>query len=212
MDNSTSAVSPEEIGRVAMQQEVKKRALSVVKRKLGHIFGTEEDSEVHQIAQDALNDVTMRLLSATHAGTTSLKVDEDVEETVGVAHPIARYLILGVSNYCAVRLQRWSVNNRKGNVSVRARYIIDTEGADDSEFWDQHVSHGENLGSVDDKRVDSLLTAKGVSGEDLELIKRNLAGWSFVDLAAEHGGTADKYRRRIQRALDKAGIDPALLG
>ncbi|WP_263283093.1 hypothetical protein [Marinobacter sp. F4216] len=44
------------------------------------------------------------------------------------------------------------------------------------------------------------------------MIKRNLAGWSYVDLAMENGGTADKYRRRIKRALDKAGIDPGLLG
>lgn len=211
MDNSTAAVSPEEIGRVAMSDDVKKRALSVVKRKMGHIFGTKADSEVHQIAEDALNHVTMRLLSATHAGTTSLKVDKDVEETVGVANPIARYLIKGVSNYCALRLERWSVNNRKGNVSVRARYIIDSEEADDSDYWDQHISHGENLGSVDDKRVDSLLAAKGISDDDLELIKRNLAGWSFVELATEFGGSSDKYRRRIQRALDKAGIDPKML-
>lgn len=211
MDYSTGSVSSEEIGRVAMHEDVKRRALSVVKKKLGHILGTGEGSEVHQVAEDALNEVTMGLLHATHAGTSSLKAEENDEKSGVLAHPVARYLVTGVANYCDIRLRRWSLNNEKGEVGARARYIIDSELADDSDYWDQHLSHSGSLASLDDDRVDSLLAAKGLSGEDIALIKRNLAGWSFVDLAAEYGGTADKYRRRIQRALDKADIDPELL-
>ena len=128
-----------------------------------------------------------------------------------MGHPVARYLMIGVVNYCNTRLKRWSFNNKQGETGARARYIIDSELADDSDYWDQHLSQSESLTSLDEERVDSLLSAKGLSGEDIILIKRKLAGWSFVDLAAQHGGTADKYRRRIQRALDKAGIDPDLL-
>ncbi|WP_226611463.1 hypothetical protein [Marinobacter nauticus] len=212
MDYSISTVSTEEIGRVAMHDDVKRRALSVVKKKLGHILGTGESSEVHQIAEDALNEVTMGLLNATHAGTTTLKSEEAVEERGILAHPVARYLMMGITNYCDTRLRRWSVNNEKGEVGRRARHIIESERADDSDYWDQHLSHTENLASLDNDRVDALLAAKGLSGEEIDLIKRNLAGWSFVDLAAEHGGTSDKYRRRIKRALDKAGIDSSLLG
>ncbi|WP_439531660.1 hypothetical protein [Marinobacter adhaerens] len=211
MDYSTGPVSTEEIGRVAMHDGVKQGALSVVKKKLGHILGTGRDSEVHQIAEDALNEVTVHLLNAIQAGTSSLKAEESDREADILKHPIARYLISGVAHYCNDRLKRWSVNNEKGQVGARARYIIDSELADDSDYWDQHLSHSGSLASLDDDRVDALLAAKGLSGEDIALIKRNLAGWSFVDLAAEYGGTADKYRRRIQRALDKADIDPELL-
>ena len=212
MDYSTGPVSTEEIGRVAMHDDVKQGALSVVKKKLGHILGTGRDSEVHQIAEDALNEVTVHLLNAIQAGTSSLKAEESDREVDILKHPVARYLISGVAHYCNDRLKRWSVNNEKGQVGARARYIIDSELADDSDYWDQPLSHSGSLASLDDDRVDALLEAKGLSGEDIALIKRNLAGWSFVDLAAEYGGTADKYRRRIQRALDKADIDPELLG
>ncbi|MDK9556081.1 hypothetical protein QQF73_00490 [Marinobacter sp. M216] len=212
MDYSTSTVSTEEIGRVAMHDDVKRRALSVVEKKLGHIFGTDKTSEVHQIAEDALNEVTMGLLNATHAGTTSLKAEETGVKPGSLANPVTRYLLAGVSNYCDIRLRRWSVKNEKGEVGRRARHIIRSELADDADYWDQHISHTESFGSLDNDRVDALLSAKGLSGEDIDLIKRNLGGWSFVELAAEYGGTADKYRRRFQRALYKAGIDSSLLG
>jgi DNA-directed RNA polymerase specialized sigma24 family protein len=120
--------------------------------------------------------------------------------------------MMGIANYCDTRLRRWSVKNEKGEVGRRARHIIDSELADDSDYWDQHLSHADSLDSLDAERIDALLVARGLSDEDIDLIKRNLSGWSFVDLAAELGGTADKYRRRIQRALDKADIDPDLLG
>lgn len=217
MDYSTSNVTTEEIGRIATHEDVTRRALSVVKKKLGRFFGKADSSEVHQVAEDALNEVTLRLLNAIDSGTTSLRVDEDAADEIGdqkgaMAHPVARYLMIGVVNYCNTRLTRWSLNNEQGETGARARYIIDSELADDSDYWDQHLSHSESLTSLDEERVDSLLSAKGLSGEDIILIKRKLAGWSFVDLAAQHGGTADKYRRRIQRALDKAGIDSDLLG
>ncbi|MET4028332.1 hypothetical protein ABIE59_003878 [Marinobacter sp. MBR-99] len=217
MDYSTSNVSTEEIGRIATHEDVKSRTLSVVKKKLGRFLGKTEDSEVHQVAEDALNEVTLRLLNAIDGGTTSLRVEEEAADEIGdqtgaLAHPVARYLLIGVANYCNTRLKRWSLNNDQGETGARARYIIDAELADDSDYWDQHLSHTESLASLDEERVDSLLSANGLSGEDIVLIKRKLEGWSFVDLAAQHGGTADKYRRRIQRALDKAGIDSDLLG
>lgn len=221
MENSVSAASAEEIGRISMHEKVQERAQKIVKKKLGQFFGKDGGSELHQIAEDALSSVTVGLLNAKKAGSTSLAVEADIEEEIeeeieiekkGVlADPIARYLLAGVTWYCNTRLRRWSLDNEKGEVGSRARYIIESDLADDSDYWDQHVSHTQSMAAMDSERIDALLSAKGVSREDIELIRRNLAGWSFVDLAAELGGTADKYRRRIQRSLDKAGIDPKLL-
>lgn len=218
MENAVSAASAEEIGRISLHEEVQERAQKIVKKKLGQFFGKDGGSELHQIAEDALSSVTVGLLKAKNTGSTELTVEAETEEEIGIetkgvlANPIARYLLVGVAWYCNTRLRRWSLENEKGKVGSRARYIIDSDLADDSDYWDQHLSHKGGLDSLDEERIDSLLLAKGVSTEDIDLIKQNLSGWSFVDLAAEHGGTADKYRRRIQRALEKAGINPDLLG
>ena len=50
MDYSTSNVSTEEIGRVATHEDVKSRALSIVKKKLGHFLGKADGSEVLSMA------------------------------------------------------------------------------------------------------------------------------------------------------------------
>ncbi len=207
-------VSAEDIATIATDTEVRAKALSVVKKKLGHILGTGLDSEVNQIAEDALNTVTVGLLNTCAEKAAPLVLEGHQEGDNILSHPIARYLIGGVYNYCNTRLKRWSGADEEGEVGTRARHHIkadDTGRADDAHFWDEHLSHEDSHDSIDHARVDALLSQRGVSEEDIALIKRNLAGWSFVELAEEFGGTADKYRRRIQRALDSAGIDFSLL-
>jgi hypothetical protein len=201
----------DEIAFIATSDEVKKAAFFTVGRKLGHIFGTRPESEVRQIAEDALNSVITGLLTAHAKKTTSLSMETQSEEAKTLSTPIARYLIGGVSNYCHTRLRRWSNENENGKTGTRARYYIDANRADDADFWDQHLSHEGGLDSLDQDRVNAILSSRGISEEDITLIKRNLAGWSFVDLAEDFGGTADKYRRRISRALESAGIDVNLL-
>lgn len=200
-------VSAEEIGLVATHADVKARALAIVKKKLGHLLGRGPNSEVREISEDALNTVTMSLLNACSENTTTLRAEQSQTQKKDLTNPVVRYLMSGVSNYCDTRLKRWSVGDENGEVGTRARYTIPKGRADDSEFWDQHLTDAGNLDSLDEERVDRLLSAKGVSEADIDLIKRNLAGWSFVELARELGGTEDKYRRRIRRALDTAGID-----
>lgn len=203
--------SRDEVARVAMRSEVKNKALSITKKKFGHIFGIGPASEVHQIAEDALNKVTLDLLKNCSDSAKSPDLEKQLKGPAIFNHPIARYLIKGVSNYCNTRLSRWSGENGKGQMGSRARHYINSDQADDADFWDQHLRHDGGLDSVDQERIDEMLSQRGMSEEDIALIKRNLAGWSFVDLAEEFGGTADKYRRRIHRALEAAGIDPKLL-
>jgi len=202
----------EKIARIATSEEVKEKALSIVKRKLGHLLGRGRTSEVHEIAEDALNSVATSLLQAHARKTSSLRIEAELEdETNKISNPIARYLIAGVSNYCSTRLRRWSTENEDGETGTRARYYITSEESDDPEFWDHLLNHADNLDFADKDRINALLSDRGVSEQDIALIERNLAGWSFADIAKQNGGTADKYRRRIQRALESAGIDHQLL-
>lgn len=210
--------SPADIADTAMHGYVKDEAFFVVKKKLGHLFGRGEGSEVKQISEDALNTVTTALLNARYQSYPVLekeesrprKKDNRSKEAV-LGHPVAKYVLTGVSHYCNTRLRRWSGSNEKGEAGSRARHQINSDLADDADFWDQHLSDTGSFDAVDGDRVDNILLERGVSSEDIDLIKCNLAGWSFVDLADQFGGTADKYRRRIHRALEAADIDIKLL-
>ena len=68
-------VSAEDIATIATDTEVRAKALSVVKKKLGHILGTGPDSEVNQIAEDALNTVTVGLLNTCAEKATPLMLE-----------------------------------------------------------------------------------------------------------------------------------------
>ena len=203
----------EKIADIATSEKVRKKARAVVDKKMGHFFGTGPGSEINQITEDALNSVITGLLSAHAEKTTSLTLETDSNGVKDLSAPIVRYLIGGVNNYCNTRLNRWSTNKNDEDreTGTRARYYIDSDLSDGADFWDQHLSHEDNLDSVDRERVEAMLFDRGVSSEDIVLIRRKLEGWSFVDLAGEFGGTPDKYRRRISRALEGAGIDIKLL-
>jgi len=215
---SVTALSPTEIADIAMDDYVRDQALSVVKKKLGHLLGKGEGSEVREISEDALNTVTTALLNACYQNSAvsereqsrpQKKDNKPKEEVLG--HPVAKYVLTGVSHYCNTRLRRWSGSNEEGEAGSRARQQITSTLADDADFWDQHMRDAGSFDAVDGDRVDKILLEKGVSSEDIDLIKCNLAGWSFVDLADQFGGTADKYRRRVHRALEAADIDIKLL-
>jgi hypothetical protein len=215
---SVTAFSPTEITDTAMNDYVKDQAFSVVRKKLGHLLGKGEGSEIREISEDALNTVTTALLNACYQNAPvsdkedsrpRKKDNRSKEEVLG--HPVAKYVLTGVSHYCNTRLRRWSGSNEEGEAGSRARQQITSTLADDADFWDQHMRDAGSFDAVDGDRVDKILLETGVSSEDIDLIKCNLAGWSFVDLAEQLGGTADKYRRRVHRALEAANIDIKLL-
>lgn len=215
---SVMTFSPTDIADNAMHDYVREAALAVARKKLGHLFGEGGGSEVREISEDALNSVTTALLNARYQSCPVLEKEEfrprkkdDRPKSEVLRHPVSKYVLTGVSHYCNTRLRRWSGSNEKGEVGSRARHQINSTLANDADFWDQHFSDTGGFDAVDGDRVDKILLEKGVSSEDIGLIKCNLAGWSFVDLADQFGGTADKYRRRIHRALEAAGIDSQLL-
>tara|TARA_R110001592_G_scaffold362333_1_gene675825 strand:- start:1822 stop:2427 length:606 start_codon:yes stop_codon:yes gene_type:complete len=196
-----------EIGRVAIDPRVKAMALRITRKKLGHILG----SEVRQVAEDALGDSIRALFQARENKTSGLQLEEAVPDEEILKHPVSKYLYTAVESYCNTRLTRWSHENEKGKLGSRARHVFGSDRPDSSDFWDQHMELEMNLAQLDAERVDALLSSRGLNDEDITLIKQSLSGWSYVDLANEYGGTPDKYRVKMKRALEKADINSKLL-
>jgi DNA-directed RNA polymerase specialized sigma24 family protein len=196
-----------EIGKVATDSRVKAMALRITRRKLGHILG----SEVQQVAEDALGDSIRALFQARDNQTSGLELEDPVPDEKILEHPVSKYLHTAVESYCNTRLTRWSHENEKGKLGSRARHVFDSDRPDSSDFFDQHMELETDLAQLDAERIDALLSSRGLDGEDIVLLKKSLSGWSYVDLADEYGGTPDKYRLKIKRAVEKADINSKLL-
>lgn len=199
-------ITDKEIGDVATDPAIKAMALEITKNKLGHILG----NELRQVAEDALGDSISGLFQARERGTTSFTADPGLEYEGIREHPVAKYLYVAIESYCNTRLERWSNENRRGKRGSRARQVFVSERPDGSDFWDQHFDAERDYDQIDLDRVDQLLSERGVRGDDIELLKLTLSGWSYVDLANKYGGTPDKYRVRVSRVLKKANIDNEL--
>jgi DNA-directed RNA polymerase specialized sigma24 family protein len=182
-------------------------ALRLTKRKLGHILG----SEIQQVAEDALGESIRKLFQARENQTSSLQLESGGSGDEILEHPVSKYLYTAVESYCNTRLTRWSHENEKGKLGSRARHVFESDQPDSSDFWDQHMELETDLAQLDAERIDALLSSRGLDDEGITLLKKSLSGWSYVDLANEHGGTPDKYRLKIKRALEKADIDSKLL-
>lgn len=200
-------ITDKEIGEVATNPAIKAMALEITNNKLGHILG----NELRQVAEDALGDSINGLFQARQNGTTSFTAASGVEYEDIREHPVAKYLYVAVESYCNTRLERWSNENKQGKRGSRARQVFVSDTPDGSDFWDQHLESERDYDQIDLERVDKLLSERGVSEDDIMLLKLSLAGWSYVDLASKYGGTPDKYRVRVGRVLRKANIDSELL-
>ena len=120
-------------------------------------------------------------------------------------HPLTLYVLKGVGRYCNTRLRRWSEKNEKGNYGVRARKVLENTHLE-NDFWDEIKSNSDGLHAYIDTKKQ--LLRLGLDEETIEYLLIKLSGYTFEDLAHEFGGTADKYRRRIERSLDAAGLPP----
>lgn len=200
-------ITDKEIADVATDPAIRAMAIEITNAKMGRILG----NELHEVAEDALSDSINGLLQARKKGTTSFSAASGVEYEDIREHPVAKYLYVAVESYCNTRLERWSILNSKGERGSRVRQVFYSKRPDGSDFWEKHIDSDHDYDQVDSERVDKLLSERGVSEDDIMLLKLSLSGWSYVDLANKYGGTPDKYRVRVGRVLKKANIDSELL-
>ena len=173
--------------------------------------------ECHEIAEDALGEAVLsfmeRLGSMSPQQLASFNTINDVRA----------YLLRSVSNYALDRYRRWhggasktsselqdstmlldptkSTEMRKG---ARARYETDdlVTFLDSISYLDDNISF-----EMDLQRLDDLLHKRGISQDEIQIIKARLNGYSYQDLASKQGGTADKYRKIVKRAIERSGLE-----
>lgn len=197
------------VAEVSTSKDVHDKVVSIVNQKLGAVvYGL---GEVENIAQDALAEVTMKFLRIVERGTVKdsesllIKFDKDKVKN----HPMAYYLYTGVERYCDTRLRRWSNDNEQNQYGARARVVIDNRTEVESEFWDENVSHEFKEIAFDSDKLEALLRER-LKDHEMRCIMLYLNGMTFEAMADADldgdGGRADKYRKRFNRALEKADL------
>lgn len=182
-----------------------RKALSVVRKKMGATV--KREAEMPNITQDAvgtaaitiLEKLTERpLLKLRRMAGTAERPSEDV---------IDRYLMRCVVNYCNDRLRRWTLGDEKGRLGYAARgqlpVSVEKEYGQKLENWDAVGSTNFEMDKLELVSLTARLEAFGISEEDKAYINALYHGYTYEELAQQHGGTADKYRKRLKRVFDK---------
>ncbi len=122
------------------------------------------------------------------------------------SHPITRYFLTGVENFINTRLRRWSSEDENGQIGPRARFEQKSDQTDE-EFWSE-VFQGATIFNDDEnkKKVVNTLLDKGMEIDAIRYLFMYLSGISWVQMAEEMGGTADKYRNSVKRSLESAHL------
>ncbi len=136
---------------------------------------------------------------------------------------IAKTLTVSVKNQCIDRLIRWSGDKdykekgfdetrsyeRNLNPAVRARaYEPDSDEKFEGNWLEQILSYEDDIEAIFEDRLEGHMLVKGVTLEEIELIKLKLSGHSYIDIAEKmnEGASSDKYRKVITRALAKLNL------
>jgi DNA-directed RNA polymerase specialized sigma24 family protein len=177
------------------------------------------------IAEDAVGEVRLKLLERLpKLSGSQLELFATPEDDEGNSY-LRQYLLKGVHNYALDRYRRW-----RGSISTTRNPGAETGGDDSAAMrtekaqrrgvrarvetddliatLDKHISADECPGAaIDLDRVDQLLQAKGLSKKEIHVLKARLSGMTNTALAELHGGTEGKYRKIIERALDRSGLE-----
>lgn len=167
-------------------------------------------SSCHAIAQDAVSDVVVKLFGRLY------RLSVDKLESFFEENNLRAYLLQGVHNHALDRYRRWSggsnshnqslevVKPSAKNLGVRARVETDDINAviDLSSFVEEDPGM-----LLDLQKLDHMLRERGLSDDEIRYIKMSLDGQSFKGMADQEGGTPDKYRKIISRALSKSGLN-----
>lgn len=171
-------------------------------------------TEYNQIVEDAIGDV--RVYSLKWA-TNVDKNDERQAEVLATYKTdkciVSRYLYIGVKRIAFSKRRRWMHNEEKGQYGYAARVIQGSDDARSQETWLEQKQASQILFDNELDLVNTStdpiahLTSKGIPPETIEIIIEKISGVSYAEIARERGGTEDKYRKLVKRALNSIGLD-----
>jgi DNA-directed RNA polymerase specialized sigma24 family protein len=189
----------------ATDKDFKGKALAIVRKKMTATVNNSE--ELPEIAEDAVSTSAIKVLEKLpHRSLLKLRRMAGTSE-INAKTVIERYLKRCVVNYCNDRLRRWSLCDEKGRVGYAARgqlpVTMEKEYQQKVENWDAVGSTSFEMNKILVASYIERLEALKVSKEDMIYIEAYYSGQSYKEMADEHGGDPDKYRKRLKRVLEK---------
>jgi len=170
--------------------------------------------EYKQIVEDAIADVTERSLKWASA------VDRDTARQIEVLSVfntskcvVSRYLFLGVKRLAFYKRRRWMYDDKKGKYGYAARELQNSADEQSQEAW---IEEKQASRMLFDNELDLVGTSsdaiaylkdRGFKPQTIEIILEKLSGTSYADIARQRGGSEDKYRKLVKRALNSIGLD-----
>ena len=171
-------------------------------------------TEYKQIVEDAIAEVTERSLKWASA------VDRDTARQIEVLGTfktsecvVSRYLFIGVKRLAFYKRRRWMHDDEKGIYGYAARVVQVVADDNCQESWLEQQQASQILF---DNELDlvgtssdpiAFLRDKGLKSQTIEIIFEKLSGTSYADIARQRGGSEDKYRKLVKRALNSIGLD-----
>jgi DNA-directed RNA polymerase specialized sigma24 family protein len=195
------------VGKISTLEEFQESGVYITQSKFGAFIGT----EVEQIAQDGISESAEKLILRLRAPDGELiakmnkvKTKEDLDKFVST------YLRRCITNYCNTRLRNWTRKDENGRSGPRSRYnniTVVTNNTDNSgsslDTWDYMNPLSFDAEGLDIDKLETILANSGASNEDIGLLKERFGGMKYTEMALRYGGDKDKYRKKIQRLMEK---------
>lgn len=182
-----------------------RKSISIVRKRLGRLLHGSE--EVQSFAEDALAETIEKLIAAFRKQTTRVTFEEMmtpvIKETADT-HPLTGYLLTAVKYRCYTKYRKLTQDSESDSTRTKTRLLLDEEGGTHS---DAVCPTSESLNKMDLGELKAVLLNRGFKLREFELLKLYLIdGYTYIEIANEQGGSPDKYRKIIARALVKAGL------
>jgi DNA-directed RNA polymerase specialized sigma24 family protein len=195
------------VARVATSKAMKKKSTGTVAYKLGGFF---RGSELVQIEEDARGRCTVLLLGSIQR--SSIERLNKLFSTSDPEKEVQYYINRSVTNYCNSRLRRWSLETEEGKYGYAARFTLPSsdsnqaEGLRGEDIWDDLSATKFGSDKVELDSIIQRMRDSGISDEDMGYVEARYSGVSWEELAERHGGSPDKYRKRVRRIYDKLTV------
>lgn len=203
--------TPQSLKEILSRLAMDKDFLANIRNKAAAILSNfHRGNEISQIAQDALGEVIVSMLSRIENG------EQPIARYTNFENAVRGYVFLSVQAYCLDRARSWgrpSTERRheietapnKGR-GARARLYAPINEEANELFWDQLAEVKLNVEHFDYEKIDAALKEIGFSIEEIDVIRMQAEGLSFEEIGRRLGGSADKYRKMLSRALERCGL------
>ena len=186
----------------------------IVQKTLGNYLSMDE---VPSVAEDALSECLSRLLQRERDGKLSAEsLLESNNDTLSLNDAVEKYLSTAISNYCKRRARYWSgsqsVDQDDGSsvkrVGYKARAIIPADEYEAEAFWENLSLQADADTAEPQMDILELLESVELSASERRYLLEKAEGNTYPEMAERHGGTPDKYRKIVSRAIAKIQNSP----